>query len=335
MKADVGEAPPFPFLITRQQMEDDAAIWGKDDWHYTMMNEAKMPRGQGSRRVLTRQNCLKHGAFTEPNFRDSRRTKIAFLDAAYRGVGGDRCVFGELQFGMEIEPDNEDIMVTTMISHNPMMAKGRTILALVDLVAIPLLSDIKADPPEDQIARFVMNQCSNRGISAENFFYDAGMRTSLVQAFARMWDVRTNSIDCGGRPSETMVSSEIQKPCRDYYSKLVTELWFNVRLTVESGQFRGMTEEACTEFGQREWKMVSGNRIEVESKDDMKVKTGRSPDLADAIAIGVAGARQRGFVITRLATLAPKSRPNQPDWRKELKEKAQKLRASGLLNYQA
>ncbi len=335
MKVGLGEPPPFPFLITRQQMEDDAAIWGKDDWHYTMMNEAKMPRGQGSRRVITRQSCLKHGAFEEPNFRDSRRTSIGFLDAAYRGVGGDRCVFGELQFGAEIEPMNEDVLTTTMISHNPQMSRGRNIIALIDLVTIPLLSDINAEPPEDQIAKFVMKQCANRNIMAENFFYDAGMRTSLVQAFARLWDVRTNSIDCGGKPSETMVSAEIQKSCRDYYSKLITEMWFSVRMSIEAGQFRGLTEEACTEFSQREWKLISGNRIEVESKEDMKVKTGRSPDLADAIAIGLAGARIRGFVITRLSSLAPKSKPNGPDWRKDIKENARKLAVSGRLNYQA
>jgi len=59
MQVELGEPAPFPFLITRQQMMDDAKIWGVDDWHYTMMNEAKMPRGQGTRRVLTRQSCVR------------------------------------------------------------------------------------------------------------------------------------------------------------------------------------------------------------------------------------------------------------------------------------
>jgi hypothetical protein len=334
MKAPEGEPPPFPFLITRQQMHDDALIWGKDDWHFTMMNEAKMPRGQGSRRVLTRQACVKFGAFKEPNWRDSRRTKIAFLDAAYRGVGGDRCVFGELQFGMEAEAINAEKLLTTMISQKTNDNDGRTIIALIDLVTIPISSAQGADSPEDQIVKFVMESCNARDIIPENFYFDAGMRTSLVTAFSRLWSPQVQSVDCGARPSEDAVSSEIRTSCRDYYSKFVTELWFSVRMAVESGQFRGMTEEAATEFSQREWKMVSGNRIEIESKEDMKLKTGRSPDLADAVAVGLYGARKKGFVISKLARPLPSGKRGS-DWRDELRKKAQQLAAAGRLNFKA
>jgi len=329
MAVEINDPPPFPFLITRQQMVDDAKIWGVDDWHYTMMNEAKMPRGQGSRRVLTRQMCEKFGAFNAPNWRDSRRISIAFLDAAYRGVGGDRCVFGELQFGIEIEPIKDDIIPTNLISQSADQVRGHQIIALIDLISIPISSLQGADSPEDQITHFVMNACENRRIPPSNFYYDAGMRTSLVTAFSRLWDPAVNSVDCGGRPSDRNVSSEISVPCKDYYSKFVTELWFTVRYAVEAGQFRSITEEAVTEFSQREWKMVSGNRIEVEAKEEMKVKTGRSPDLADAIAIGMYGAIQKGFLITKLSTLAPKFNKG-PDWRDELKKKARAFNRSGL-----
>lgn len=324
-----GEEPPFPFLITPEQMHNDAQIWGVDDWHYTMMTEARMPRGQGSRRVLTRQSCIKFGAFNGPKWRDSRRVSIAFLDAAYRGVGGDRCVFGELQFGPEAETRPAPISSDAFVVQDQKGDRQRHILALVDLMTIPISGEKGADQAEDQIVRFVMGQCESRGISPDNFFYDAGMRTSLVTAFSRLWKHVGNSIDCGGKPTEQLVSMEIQKRACDYYSKFITELWFSVRLVVESSQFRGMTEEACTEFSQREWKMVSGNRIEVESKEEMKEKTGRSPDLADAIAVGVHGAKLRGFVISRAK---PDAEPKRgPDWRDELKKKARALWRSGDL----
>src|SRR6266404_1261189 len=111
-----GAPPKYPFLITLQHMEDDAKVWGIDDWHYTMMNEARMPRGQGSRRVLTRQMCQKFRATEQPVWRDSHRTKISFLDAAYRGVGGDRCVFGELQFGLQAESDLSKAVLDSLLS---------------------------------------------------------------------------------------------------------------------------------------------------------------------------------------------------------------------------
>lgn len=329
------EEDPFPFLITRKQMIDDAAIWGVDDWHYTMMNEARMPRGQGSRRVLTRQACLKFGAFGTPNWRDSRITKIGFLDAAYRGVGGDRCVFGELNFGRETEQDPAipvETMLNALIDQTPPPSKGHNILALIDQIVLPVVAAKDSDQPEDQIVMMCRDELQRRGIPFENFFYDAGMRTSLVSAFARAGMAMCNTIDCGGRPSENSVSQQIDKKCYEYYSKFVTELWFNVRMVVESRQFRGMTEEACSEFGQREWKMTSGNKIEVESKVEMKVKTGRSPDLADSIAIGVFGARQRGFIISKLASADHVVGDQR--WKRELREKALKLRHSGQLTHQ-
>lgn len=326
-----GEEAPFPFLITPQQLRDDAQIWGADDWHYTMMDEARMPRGQGSRRVLTRQMCEKFGAFSEPTWRDSRRTSIAFLDAAYRGVGGDRCVFGELQFGPEAESGPGAIAMNALLAQNERIPAARQIIALVDLITVPIASETGSDSPEDQIVHFVKNQCANRGITAENFFFDAGMRTSLVTAFSRIWTPMINSVDCGGKPSDKYVSSDIQKLCKDYYSKFITELWFSVRLIVESSQFRGLTEAACTEFSQREWKVVAGNKIEVESKEEMKEKTGRSPDLADAIAVGCYGARIRGLVIKR--AIPPDRLKPGPDWRDAIKKKASELHRSGGLTY--
>lgn len=321
----------YPFMIHRKMMEDDARTWGTSDWHYLMFNEARLPRGQGDRRVLTRQMCNKFGAFNLPKWRDTGRTRIAFLDAAYRGVGGDRCVFGELQFGHESESDNGAIAMNALLAQNEKIPSSRQIIHLVDLVVVPISADKDCEPPEDQIVKFVKEQCEQRGISSDNFFYDAGMRTSLVTAFSRIWKQIGNSVDCGGKPSEYKVSSEIDQTCREYYSKFITELWYSVRLIVESGQFRGMTEDACTEFCQREWKTVAGNKIEVESKVEMKEKSGRSPDLADAVAIGCWGARVRGFIIKRAAS--PDRYKAGPDWRDEVKKKAAKLHRAGSLTY--
>ncbi|HNR70431.1 MAG TPA: hypothetical protein PKJ00_03505 [Verrucomicrobiota bacterium] len=334
MQAGPDEEPPFPFLMTRKQMEDDAAIWGKDDWRFSMMNDAKMPRGQGSRRVITRQMCVKFGAFEPPNFRDTRRRSIAFLDAAYRGSGGDRCVFGELQFGPEVVPQDNTMNISALADGTWHNDRFRNIIALIDLVVIPISGEPGADSPEDQIVGFVMKECNKRGIPASDFFYDAGMRTSLVTAFSRLWSPEVESIDFGGKPSDEYVSAEINKKCSEYYNKFVTELWFNVRLAIESGQFRGMTEELCREFSMREWKMTSNNRIEVETKAEMKVKSGRSPDLADAVAAGVYGARKRGFIITKMSDLRPQN-PKELRWKEDLKRRAYKTHRSGALNYAA
>lgn len=318
-----GTPPRYPYLVTREQIEHDAAIWGRDDWHFTMMVDGKMPRGQGSRRVITRPMCERGRALEQPIWRDSRRTRIGFLDAAYRGVGGDRCVFGELQFGPEAEPLPEPGRPTfVLVNRETNTVAERQIIALVDLMVIPISGEKGVEEPEDQIVRFVMAQCENRGIAPENFFFDAGMRTSLVTAFARLWSAQVESLDSMGRPDERQVSANIAVKCCDYYANRVTQFWYDVRHCIEAQQFRGLTEDAMREGCIREFKQVRGNKIEVETKADMKTKSGRSPDLFDGISYGVAGALKRGFVITKIGTARERANPAASRWKADAREKA-------------
>lgn len=331
LKAPPEEPVPFPFLCTRDQIAEESSKWGTSDWHFDMFINAKMPRGQGSHRVITRQECERNGATLEPIWRDSNITKIAGLDAAYRASGGDRCVFTEINFGREVESDASITTTNGIISQKSNIPQGRQILSIVDQIVIPLSGTIDAETPEIQIVKFVRQQCENRGIPPSNFFYDSGMRTSLVQQFSRDWTMDVQSIDCGAEPTEQHVSMEINIPCKDYYRKLITEMWFSVRLVILSKQFRNLNKDVMWELCAREWINSSGNKIEVESKADMREKTGRSPDLADCLAICVAGARQRGFQIARLK---PHNPPKLgPDWRDKIRRQAHSLAVSGQLEF--
>lgn len=331
-------------IIDAAAINRDIEFYGKDSLQFTMMNQGMMPRGQGSRRVLTRHMCERHKAMEEPIWMTSERTKIGFLDAAYRGVGGDRCVFGALEFGLEgtwaraQEPGNE--LLEAMLNQRTDSPPKFQIIALLDLMIVPIKVTETIGAPvgevEDQIVEFCKSACATRAISPANFFYDSGMRTSLVSAMTRLWSTDTNPIDCGGSPSERKVSEGLDIICKDHYSKRITEMWFSIRLIVEAEQFRGMTTDCLLEGCMREWKKVGNNKIEIESKEDMKLKTGRSPDLFDALAVGVEGARQRGFSIGKLAKprLGRRGR-GEPDWRDELRKKAADAFAAKGLNYAA
>lgn len=326
---------PFPFLITRKQIDDDANTWGRDDWHFTMFNEGRMPRGQGSRRVITRRLCEKGGAFMEPRWNDANFINLGCLDAAYRAVGGDRCVYMHLRMGREAPIDLASAVTGSLINQQYPNPNLRMLLALIEMKIIPIAAGIAPaqEDAEDQIVEFVKAENQQRGIPPQNFFYDSGMRTSLVQAFDRKYSNKVNSIDCGGRPSETRVSEAIDVPCCDYYSKLITELWYSVRLIFEAGQFRGLTQDIMAEGCAREWKLVGGNKIEIESKVEMKKKTGRSPDLFDCLAIGCEGAKRLGFRIGRMRDVEEEE--SDQKWKSELREKAAKLARAGALNYAA
>lgn len=318
-------------LITQEQIDRDVAFYGKDSLWFTMMDQGMMPRGQGSRRVLTRTFCQRHGALNDPMWASTERTKVGFLDAAFRGIGGDRCIFGELQFGHEVQAA-EQASTSAIINQTSAVNTKRQIMALIDLIVVPLITTSNIiKEPEDQIAMFCKEQCERRGIPAENFFYDSSMRGSLVTAFTRKWSTATNAIDFGGKPTQRPVSTGIDVACCDYYSKFVTELWFSVRLIVEADQFRGMTDEVILEGSSREWKMVGENKIEVESKKEMKLKTGRSPDLFDALVAGVEGARRLGFSIASMAIRHDV--PGSDNWKRELQEQAKQFRIAKQLTY--
>jgi len=305
------QEPPYPFLITRKAIEADVAFYGMDSIQYSMMNEGRMPRGQGLRRVITRAMCLKFGAMEPPIWKNDERTRIGFLDAAYGSVGGDRCVFGELQFGRD--------------------PNDREIIALIDTILVPVTTT-SPELPEDQIALFVKAQCEGRHIKPEDMFFDSTGRGTLVGAFARLWSSAVGLVEFGGKPSERYVSDNIRVLCKDYYSKFVTELWYSVSLAIQSGQFRGMTEDVLMEGSMREWGFVGSNKIEVEPKDKMKLKSGRSPDLFDALAAGMEGARRRGFHIAKLSNVGGTS----PDgWRLDLAKRMERLAKRHALNYSA
>lgn len=317
-------------IITQAAIDRDVAQYGKDSLQFTMMNQGMMPRGQGSRRVLTTQFCRQHRALEEPLWKDSDRVRIGFLDAAYGGAGGDRCIFGELQFGAETEPLDPATVLTNLAMQDTRGRRKRYVLALVDLMIVPI--DVtKTIEPSEQIVQFCQTQCTTRGIDPSNFFYDSGMRTALVSCMADKWSTKTQPIDCGGNPSDRMVSAQIQVPCNKYYSKFITEIWFNVRQCVESNQFRGMRADVMLEFCQREWTMVAGNKIELEPKKKMKEKIGRSPDKADAVAIGVLGAVRRGFVIDSLMPVA--ERGKKKNWVSEMEKRQKKAWKEGELTY--
>src|SRR5208283_1209222 len=259
-------------VLDQQFIDENVSFYGKDSLQFTMMCQGMMPKGQGSRRVITRNLCDKFRARDEPIWASTDKVKLAALDAAYRGVGGDRCVLMFGEYGPEAtdESDLGTRVVESLINQVPLRTNRPVIFALTETIIVPIKGGIK-DDPEDQIATFVMSECEQRGIPPENLFYDSGMRTALVQSFARIWSTRTNSIDCGGPASDRKVSWDIDVFCRDYYSKRITELWYNVRQVIESGQFRGMTEDVMMEGCAREWTLVGANKIEVEPKEKMKL----------------------------------------------------------------
>jgi hypothetical protein len=328
-------------LITQAAIDRDISRYGKDSLQFTMMNQGMMPKGQGSRRVITRQICLRNGAMEDPVWLGDSRTKIAFLDAAYGGTGGDRCIYGELEFGQESRPLDFGEDTLNLANQTSMNNRHRQIMHLIKTELVPVNAKLDV-PPEDQIVAWVKTRCQSSNIAPDHFFFDSGMRVALVTRFGMLWSPSVNGLDCGGPASDRIVGGGIVDKngkniiCKDYYANFITEMWYSSRLIIECGQMRGLTESVMREGCMREWFHTGMNKIQVEPKAEMKEKTGYSPDLYDSTCIGIEGARRLGFVIE----WKPKAERRQEQiansqWKRDLMVKAAKGWSEGGLDYSA
>lgn len=308
----------YPYLISRQKIESTAAFFGKDTLEYSSQCIGSMRVATMSRRVVTSDLCRQFSASEPPTWSGGRRTRIYAVDAAY---GGDRCVGGYVEFGEVI---------------------GGKIVVHVPRPKIIPISVRSGESPEDQISKYVKTDCENEDIPPENMFHDATGRGSLGTALAREWSAMTNPVEFGGSPTKRPVSLDMfvmdpqtharrLKTCAEHYSKFVTELWFSIRYLIEAGQMAGLPSEVIEELCMREWNKVAGDRIEVETKVEMKKRAGRSPDLADWLAIAIEGCRRRGLQINKLASEADEG--PKWSWLRDLESKRSKLAARHQLTY--
>ncbi len=288
---DPAQPNRYPYLIGPKKIEELISAFGKDSFEYYSQGVGVMKVGQLSHRVVTRDLCRRNHALDAPEWKNTQRTRIYGLDSAY---GGDRCVGGWAEFGLD--PDGKQILCF----HKPRI--------------IHITTD---DDPENIISRGVKEDCESNEITPENMFHDSTGRGRLGTALARIWSPNTNPVEFGGSATDRPVSLDIftNDPitrerrlllCKEHYDRFVTELWFSVAYAIEGGQIRGLPEDVMDELCMRMWKLKKGDKKSVEPKSGtaespgMKERTGRSPDLGDWAAIVVEGARRRGFMIARL-----------------------------------
>jgi len=299
----------YPYLVSQKKINETISAFTKDSYEYFSQCVGVMKISQLARRVLTRDLCVQFHVSDKAVWAGEQRTIIGATDASY---GGDRCVGGHAEFG-KCSDEKQRLM---FYPHHivPVTVGGE----------IPMAA-------EDSISIHQKAYSESNGVLPENYFHDSTGRGSLGTSLSRIWSSACNPVEFGGAPTKRPVTNDtyINDPktgerrlqrCNEKYSKLVTELWWSMRLAIEADQIRGLSQEVIDEFCMREWDRVAGDRIEVESKIDMKKRTRKSPDLADWAVIILEGARRRGFQIAKLSNLEEtNSLTNR--WLEDLSEK--------------
>jgi hypothetical protein len=108
------------------------------------------------------------------------------------------------------------------------------------------------------------------------------------------WGV-VEGVEFGGKPTERMVDDSDQKQCDEVYDRMSTELNLAVRTFAMANGLRGLGKEAESQFCARKT-IYKNKKTVVEKKSDMKLRTQKSPDEADAVAILVELCRRKGAI---------------------------------------
>lgn len=284
------QPPRYPYLVSQRKINETLTTFGKDSFEYYSQCVGVMKISQLARRVITRDLCRQFKTAEKAVWSGrGKLIRLAALDAAY---GGDRCIGGYAEFGE--------------------CADGQTRLQFYPPHNVPVR--IGTDKPmdaEDSISEFESAYCKAHDVPPEQFFHDSTGRGSLGTSLARIWSAACHPVEFGGAPTKRPVTmdtftKDVQtgtrrlKRCDEHYSKFVSELWYSLRFAIEADQIRGLPEDVMNELCMRQWDRVAHDKIEVESKAEMKLRTRKSPDLGDWSAIILEGARRLGFQIKRL-----------------------------------
>lgn len=277
----------LPFLKTKEEI--DKIIYGTEDRPGLGENHPRVLQyirsipswDEGSKTVVTRKMLTKGGAFEKPRWAGWGQTHLLSLDPAFV-TNGDECILQRGTLGYEDD--------------------GSQILEFGETISIPLNSN-STTPTEYQILEYVVDYCRKNNVPPENFVMDAaGQGRGLGSIFQYEWSNRVLLLQPGRSPTEKVVDFQFNKTAKDIYDRYLTELWYDVRLFVETAQLRTLPEKAANEFCTRIYD-DSKPKIRLETKPEYKLRTtgmdsvDGSPDTSDACSYLLALAQDHGFTL--------------------------------------
>ena len=264
----------YDFLINEDQVRQAQKYDGEDSpkfWKYTR----GMWAPEGVCKTVLSESLVEKYRVMLPAVFVKQSYMVAGLDPAFNG--GDRCV---IQLGRYGDFDN---------------AKMGIQLGRSEVIEINAQS---SEPVHFQIAKRVRQICEENKVLPQHLAVDAtGEGGGLCDILAKTWSPAIQRVEFGGRASDRPVSPEDHRKSSDVYANKVTELWFSVRQWVINEQLRGMQHDAVIEFCSRMFDDEKRMTI-IERKVEMKARTGKSPDFADAVTLVVEMARRLGGYAT-------------------------------------
>lgn len=171
------------------------------------------------------------------------------------------------------------------------------------------------DPVSYQIARQIKEKCEAKKIPPSHVAIDStGAGTPFCDIVSVTWSPEILRVNFGGNASDSPVSLTDLTPAKEKYHDRVSEIWYSGKELLRQGQLKGIPPDLMAEMTARKYGITGiKKRVYVESKADMKLRTLKSPDIADAAFILVTLCRER-FGLTMIVA-KDKPIPNTVSWR--------------------
>jgi hypothetical protein len=265
----------YPFLMTREMLEEKReklgqhtrAYWrgvlgaflldGDDDNIYSPAEILKVPN-----------ECVWQGI----------PTKVCGIDLSYTS-GGDKTIMTIASIGI--------------------CTDGKKRLKFEKHIALNDDASRRDVDRTTQLIDQIKDICAKEGVDIKNVAIDAsaGGGKTFADAMWSKWGNTFLRVDFGGKASDRPVSAADREKSSVRYANRVSELWGSGKELIRCDQLRNITKEMAAEMTVRQYKdnkaQDGGSRIRVESKVDMKRRTGKSPDYFDSAAVLIELCRER------------------------------------------
>jgi hypothetical protein len=283
--APASEPSPFPFLMDRKKQEimlkqcygDENAI------DYVRNAIGWWPKSGFAQTILTADLIRNADTNEEPLWDSEGFTKVAGFDTAFT-IGGDRCVLTIAKLGFVRGTRNR-------------------VMWLESQKVIQLSANAAAEF-EIQLATEVVQLCRAAGVQPSKFGMDvSGDGGRVGQAIIREW-LRFESsgasialISSMGKPTDRLAAEVDKRPCKDVYDRLVSEYYYSCYHAFKSRVLFGVdpASDLARELCLRRY-TIKSKKIAIETKDELKGRTGYSPDLSDSLIYALEMARRNGLV---------------------------------------
>lgn len=267
------------FLITSSQIEEKKAKYGENSEQYWRMVLGWWRPESTAETLVTEKFLKEYRPEVRAEFGGIREThKVGGLDPAFSS-GGDQCILRLAVMGADVYGN-----------------------VVIDFKGDGLLYRIAINPQDEraaelQIADKVIEILTAHRMTLSDIAIDA---TGQGRALGELIRLRWNVLDVPLKIYTTVGNAK--KKSFDVIPMTSSELWLGVRDFIQTGQVRGLDNDAMYQFATRIVNVVNG-KIVVESKPEYKArmsaidpKKAKSPDEADGCCLALQAAiRRYGF----------------------------------------